>query len=86
MMRIVALYRGMSEHRRPVEEFMHEFERRTGKVIETLDPDSREGISFAQTYDIVEYPTMLALSGEGQVQALWRGLPLPTISEVSYYA
>jgi len=85
-MRVVILYRSMSEHRRPVEEFMHEFERRTGKAIETLDPDSREGTTFALTYDIVEYPTMLALSSEGQVQALWRGLPLPTLSEVSYYA
>ncbi len=76
----------MSEHRRQVEEFMHEFERRTGKTIETLDPDSRDGATFAQTYDIVEYPTMLALSDQGQVQSFWRGLPLPTLSEVSYYA
>lgn len=85
-MRVIVLYRTMSEHRRPVEEFMHEFERLTGKSIETLDPDSREGMDFARTYDIVEYPTMVALSGEGQVQAFWRGLPLPTLSEVSYYA
>lgn len=85
-MRVVMLYRAVSEHRRSVEEFMHEFERRSGKTIETLDPDSREGTTFARTYDIVEYPTMLALSDEGQVQALWRGLPLPTLSEVSYYA
>ena len=63
MMRIVTLFRSMSEHRRPVEEFMHEFERRTGKVIDTLDPDYREGISFYQMYYIVYYPTMLALSG-----------------------
>lgn len=80
------MYRNMSEHRRQVEEFMHEFERRTGKTIETLDPDSRDGATFAQTYDIVEYPTMLALSDQGQVQSFWRGLPLPTLSEVSYYA
>lgn len=85
-MRVVVMYRAMSEHRRPVEEFMHEFERRTSKTIGAIDPDSREGMNFARTYDIVEYPTMVALSEEGQVQALWRGLPLPTLSEVSYYA
>jgi len=36
-------------------------------------------------YDIVEYPTIIALSDSGQLQNLWRGLPLPTISEVSFY-
>lgn len=85
-MRVVVMYRELSEHRRPVEDFLHEFERRTGRAIETLDPDSREGTDFARTYDIVEYPTMLALSDDGQMQAMWRGLPLPTLSEVSYYA
>jgi len=85
-MRVVMMYRALSEHRRPVEDFLYEFERRTGKVIETLDPDSREGTDFARTYDIVEYPTMVAMSVDGQMQAMWRGLPLPTLSEVSYYA
>jgi len=27
----------------------------------------------------------VALDDNGQLQNLWRGLPLPTISEVSYY-
>ena len=85
-MRVVMMYRALSEHRRPVEDFLYEFERRTGKVIETLDPDSREGTDFARTYDIVEYPTMIAMSEDGQMQSMWRGLPLPTLSEVSYYA
>jgi hypothetical protein len=85
-MRLVVVYRSVGEHRRPVEDFLHEFERRTGKTIETLDPDSREGISFTRTYDIVEYPTVIALSEDGQQQSMWRGIPLPTISEVSYYA
>lgn len=66
-------------------EFMREFERRTGRQLESLDPDSREGSGFITTYDIVEYPTVVALDDQGQMQQLWRGLPLPTISEVSYY-
>jgi hypothetical protein len=28
---------------------------------------------------------MLAISDDGRLQNMWRGLPLPTISEVSYY-
>ena len=57
----------------------------------SLNPNSRwtfgggAGIGFCETYDIVEYPTIVALSDSGQLQNQWRGLPLPTISEVSYY-
>jgi hypothetical protein len=64
---------------------MFEFKRRTGHDLEVLDPDTRDGAGFCRTYDIVEYPTVIALSDDGQVQNLWRGLPLPTMSEVSYY-
>lgn len=85
-MRVAVMYRSASEHRRPVEDFLYEFERRTGKEIEVIDPDSRAGADFARVYDIVEYPTMVALSNDGQLQSMWRGLPLPTLSEVSYYA
>jgi len=65
---------------------MRDFEHETGKKLETLDPESREGVGFCQTYDILQFPTMLALSDSGQLQNSWKGLPLPTISEVSYYA
>lgn len=85
-MRVVVVYREQSDYRRAVDEFLHEFSRRSGKTIEELNPDTREGAEFARTYDIVEYPTMVAINTEGQVQAFWRGLPLPTVSEVSYYA
>jgi hypothetical protein cdiviTM7_02345 len=50
-----------------------------------MSPDSAEGNNFCEVYDIVEYPTIIALSDSGQLQNLWRGLPLPTISEVSFY-
>jgi len=84
-MRVVMIYRGASEHRREVEAFLSDFTRQTGRKIETMDPDSKEAQEFAKVYDIVEYPTMVALSDDGQLQNNWRGLPLPTISEVSYY-
>lgn len=84
-MRTIIIYKDASEHARPVIEFMREFKQRTGKEVETLDPDSPDGAQFCRAYDIVEYPTMVALDSGGQLQQLWRGLPLPTISEVSYY-
>ncbi len=84
-MRTVIIFREDSEQARPVLDFLREFERQTGKQLEQLSPDSREGSQFCQAYDIVEYPSLIALDDTGAVQQLWRGLPLPTISEVSYY-
>lgn len=85
-MKVVIVYRSESEHGRPVEEYLRDFLRRTGSEIETLDPDSKDGASACRTYDIVEYPTVIALSDDGRMQNMWRGLPLPTISELSYYS
>ena len=85
-MRVVMVYREDSEQARAVDDFLREFTRQTGRTIETLDPDTKDGADFCRVYDVVEYPTMIALSDDSHLQASWRGLPLPTISEVSYYA
>jgi hypothetical protein len=85
-MKVVIVYKNESEHARPVLDFLRDFERQTGRSIETLDPESVEGELFCRAYDIVEYPTTIAISDSNVMQNLWRGLPLPTISEVSYYA
>lgn len=84
-MRIVVVYQDNSEHARSVIDFLRDFQRQTGHTLEELDPNSREGTDFCRTYDIVEYPTVIALSASGEMQNMWRGIPLPTISEVSYY-
>lgn len=79
------IYRPNSEHSRIVEEYMHDFLHRTGTELEVVNPDDRDGQSLCRAYDVVEYPTIIALSEDGQLQNSWRGLPLPTINEVSYY-
>lgn len=84
-MRVVVVYKNESEYAREVLDYLRDFERETGHVLDTLDPDTREGSTFCETYDIVEYPTIIALSNDGVMQNIWRGTPLPTISEVSYY-
>lgn len=84
-MRVVVVYRQETDYARRVDDFMADFSRQTGRELESLDPDTRDGSGFCSTYDIVEYPTIIALSDDGQIQSQWRGLPLPTISEVSYY-
>lgn len=84
-MKVVIIYKNESDHARSVLDFLRDFERQTGRTIETLDPETTSGELFCRAYDIVEYPTVIAISDNSAMQNMWRGLPLPTISEVSYY-
>lgn len=84
-MRVVVLYKEATDYARQVEEYIGDFKRQTGHELETMDPESTGGISFCEAYDILEFPIIVALSDDGHLQNQWRGLPLPTISEVSYY-
>lgn len=85
-MKAVVVYKSASEHGRLVEEFLRDFTKQTAKQLEVMDPESREGILFCEAYDIVEYPTIVAVGNDGKILQSWRGLPLPRINEVSYYA
>lgn len=85
-MKTMIFYKEKTDYARQVIDYLRDFEKQTGKKLETVDPDTPEGAHLCRTYDIVEYPTMLAVSDDGVMQHMWRGLPLPTISEVSYYA
>ena len=84
-MRTFVVYKIESDHARAVIDYMADFKRQTGKDLETIDPDTRDGSALCRTYDIVEYPSVVSLDDGGVLQNVWRGLPLPTISEVSYY-
>lgn len=84
-MRVVVIYRSESDHASDVDTFMRDYERQTGRALEEMDPDTPEGAQLCQTYDIAEYPTIVAISDDGTLQSLWRGIPLPLINEVSYY-
>lgn len=85
-MRAVVIYKEESDHAREVIDYLADFVRQTGRELETVDPETADGAAFCRTYDIVEYPSIAALSDDGVLQNLWRGRPLPTIAEVSYYA
>lgn len=79
------VYKPESDHARRVVTFLGDFTRQTGRKIDEQDPETPEGESFCRTYDIVEYPTLIAITSDGQIQNVWRGEAMPTISEVSYY-
>ena len=82
-MRVVCIYRDNQDDSRTVNEWLENIRRQTGREIETMDPD--KNTNFCEAYDIVEYPTILALGERGEVRATWRGRDLPLINEVLYY-
>lgn len=82
-MRVICIYRDNQDYSRTVTEWLENFRRQTGREIETMDPDQNP--AFCEAYDIVEYPTILALGEQGDVRASWRGKALPLIDEVNYY-
>jgi len=86
-MRLIVLYRPDSEHGRLTEEFIEEYQRkqRPGQI-EVLSIDSREGISTATLYDVVQYPAILVVQTDGYVQKIWQGGQLPLMDEVAAYA
>lgn len=84
-MRTVCVWREDEDYSRAVSEWIREFEHRTGREIENINPDTREGESLCGTYDVVEYPTILVLGEDGSVVASWRGRTLPLFDEVSYW-
>jgi hypothetical protein len=81
----IVVYKEETDYARDVTDYLRDFYRQTGHELETVNPDTPDGADFCRSYDIVEYPSIVALSDDGALQNLWRGLPLPTISEVSYY-
>jgi len=84
-MRVVVVFKDERDYTRQVTDYLRDFKMQTGHDLETMDPDSPDGISFCRTYDLMEFPSMVAISNDGVMQNTWSGLPLPTISEVSYY-
>lgn len=82
-MRVVCIFRDNQDYSRSVSEWLENIRRQTGREIETISPD--EDPSFCEAYDVVEYPTILALGEKGEVRASWCGRSLPLINEVLYY-
>ena len=82
-MRVICIYRDKQDYTRAVEEWLENFYRQTGHELETMDPD--QNLNFCETYDIVEYPTIIALGNNGEVREIWRGKELPLFNDVLFY-
>lgn len=81
-MKAIILYRPDSEFARAVEEFVHDFQRNSSYHYELVDVDSPQGTELAKVYDMVQYPSVLAVSDNGQLVKSWSGTPLPVVNDV----
>lgn len=86
-MKVLILYRPNSEYGRQVEEFVHDFQsRHQSDHLEVMNIDTRDGSATATLYDVMEYPAILVLRGDGAIQKIWQGSALPMMDEVASYA
>ncbi|HXR50061.1 MAG TPA: hypothetical protein VN778_03490 [Verrucomicrobiae bacterium] len=85
-MKVLILYQPRSEYARAVETFVRDFKlRHEASHLELVDVDGRDGIATATLYDVMTYPTILALRDDGSVLHSWEGAMLPVMDEVAYY-
>ena len=61
-MKAYVIYKIESDHARAVTDFLRDFQSRTGKKVESIDPESADGSSFCRTYDIVDTRLLLQLT------------------------
>ena len=87
-MKVLVLYKPKSEHRQAIEDFISQFkEKHPRSKVEVLDVDRREGIAMASIYDVMRYPSILALRDDGTVLQTWEGEEnLPRLDDVGVYA
>ncbi len=84
-MKACILYHPISDHARVVEEYVTNFERQKGNVIELMSLETKDGADLATLYEIVNYPALLAIKKDGQLVKYWEGEPLPLMDEVAGY-
>lgn len=68
-----------------VEDYARDFEHSRGRKVDLVSLETREGAATASLYDVVNYPALMVLGDDGQVQKLWEGDKLPLMDEVAGY-
>ncbi len=85
-MRVVVVWREGMDYSRQIEEWLHDFEHRTGHQIESIDPDTPSGTGFCEAYGIVRYPTFIAIDDSSQMVQQWSGEEnIPRFDDVAFY-
>lgn len=87
-MRVLVLYHPKSEHGGRVLDYARDFDRLhkdQKQKIELVSLETKEGANLAKLYDVVRYPAVLAIAGDGSMQRLWQEENLPLLRELDYY-
>lgn len=85
-MRTVILYHPNSDLAGRAEDYKSEFEsRHQAKQIELLSLETVSGAELAKLYDVVRYPALLVIAGDGNLQKMWQDQPFPLMDEVTAY-
>jgi len=86
MSKIKLLYHPDSEHDPLVRSYCHDYQKLTGKDIELVSLETKEGDWLASSVEVTQYPAILAVTDDDStVVKMWQGEPLPLLSEVAYY-
>ncbi|MBQ3275240.1 hypothetical protein IJH46_02345 [Candidatus Saccharibacteria bacterium] len=84
-MRTVVVYKEFSDQAREVFEWIDQFEKRTGRTVEQLDPETPEGEIFCSARDILQFPAVVVCDDDGKTYEQWIGQPMPQIDTVVAY-
>ena len=86
-MQVKIFYKPNSEQARRVDEFVRDFGKQYPDLkLNLVNPDDVQGSHEAELYDVMQYPTILALSNDGATLQRWDSGMMPLMSEVAYYA
>jgi hypothetical protein len=58
----------------------------SGRKVELVSLNTRDGAATASLYDVMTYPAILALGNDGSILNMWQGVPMPLMDEVAGYA
>lgn len=86
-MQVKIFYKPDSEQARHVDEFVRDFGKQYPDLkLNLVNPDDAAGGHEAELYDVMQYPTILALSNDGATLQRWDNGMMPLMSEVAYFA
>lgn len=86
-MKVVILYRPESDHSREVEQYAVDFGRfHPDGDLELLSVETKDGSEKAALYAVMQYPAVLALKDDGQMEHIWADGKLPLMNDLAYYA
>jgi hypothetical protein len=84
-MKVVVLYRPKSEQEGQALDYARDYKQLKNRELKLVSLDTVEGDDMAKLYDITQYPAVVALKDDGQLEKMWQGSTLPLMNELDYY-